>query len=157
MDLKIIITLVTVIVVLSLTWFSFSNTATNDISSEIILETNTIVPSNIKYPSDYAKITSKIITIPVGGETVYHTNEYPLFAYIMEGKVSVEHYVMSYDPHTITKEFHKGDSFVEPAYFFVNKINTGDTPAKILVVIMGMTDYDVYDDNVYVEGNRIEH
>ena len=138
MDLKITITLVTVAIVLSLSWFSFS-TATNDISFETILETNTtVMGQEIIYPSDFAKITSKIITIPVGGETGYHTNEYPLFAYIMEGKVSVEHYVMSYDPHTITKEFHKGDSFVEAINYYHNGKNIGDTPAKVLVVIMGM-------------------
>ena len=138
MDLKITITLVTVTIVLSLTWFSFS-TATNDISSEIILETNTtVMGQEIMYPSDFAKITSKIITIPVDGETGYHTQEFPLFAYIMEGKISITYGDDSSDAEFITKEFHKGDSFVEAINYYHNGKNIGDTPAKILVVIMGM-------------------
>ncbi|WOV93592.1 MAG: cupin domain-containing protein [Candidatus Nitrosoabyssus spongiisocia] len=137
MNKKIIIPLAIATVVLSLAGFSFI-TAADEISTTTLLETSkTVIGQDIQYPSGVADITSKIITIPPGVQTGFHTHEYPLFAYIMEGKVSVTYGNESSDTELVTKEFLTGDSFVEAIKYSHNGVNTGDIPVKILIVIMG--------------------
>ena len=104
----------------------------DDVSSQIILDTDkTVIGQDISYPSDSPQITSKIVTIPVGAETGPHTHEYPLFAFVMEGEVTVD-----YGDEGI-KTFVKGNSFVEAVNYTHNGKNNGDEPTEILVVLMG--------------------
>ena len=103
----------------------------NEISSQTILETNrTVIGQVISYPSGSPQITSKIVIIPVGAETGPHIHEYPMFAYIMEGEVSVD-----YGERGI-KTFLKGESIVEAINYTHNGKNNGNEPTKILVVLM---------------------
>ena len=107
-------------------------TATNEISSQTILDTDqTVIRQDIQYPSGSPQITSKIITIPIGAETGPHIHEYPMFAYIMKGEVTVD-----YGEQGI-KTFVKGDSIVEAINYTHNGKNNGSEPAEILVVFMG--------------------
>ena len=107
-------------------------TATNEISSQTILDTDqTVIRQDIQYPSGSPQITSKIITIPIGAETGPHIHEYPMFAYIMKGEVTVD-----YGEQGI-KIFVKGDSIVEAINYTHNGKNNGSEPAEILVVFMG--------------------
>ena len=109
--------------------------ASDDISSQTILETSkTVIGQDIQYPSDSALIISKIITIPVNAETGFHLHEYPMFAYVMEGEITVD-----YGEHG-TKTFLKGDSLVEAINYIHNGKNDGNKPAKILVVVMNKND-----------------
>jgi len=104
----------------------------DEISSQVILETNlTVIGQDISYPSGSPQITSKIVIIPVGAETGPHIHEYPMFAYIMEGEVSVD-----YGEQGI-KTFVKGQSIVEAINYTHNGRNNGNEPTKILVVLMG--------------------
>ena len=107
-------------------------TATNEISSQTILDTDqTVIRQDIQYPSGSPQITSKIITIPIGAETGPHIHEYLMFAYIMKGEVTVD-----YGEQGI-KTFVKGDSIVEAINYTHNGKNNGSEPAEILVVFMG--------------------
>src|SRR5262245_60086813 len=45
----------------------------------------------IVYPPGAAKLTAAIVTIPPGGETGWHRHEVPLFAYILEGALTVDY------------------------------------------------------------------
>lgn len=104
----------------------------NDITAQTILDTGkTVIGQDIVYPSGSPQITSKIVTIPVGAETGPHTHEYPMFGYVMEGEITVD-----YGGEGI-KKFIKGDSLIEAINYTHNGKNTGDKPAKILVVVMG--------------------
>jgi len=104
----------------------------NDISSQTILETDkTTIGQDISYPSGSPLITSKIVTIPVGAETGPHIHEYPMFAYIMEGEVTVD-----YGEQGI-KTFVKGESIVEAINYTHNGKNNGSEPTEILVVLIG--------------------
>ena len=106
-------------------------TGQNEPSSKTILETDqTVIGQDITYPSGPPKIISKIVTIPVGAETGPHIHEYPMFAYIMEGEVSVD-----YGEKGI-KTFVKGESIVEAINYTHNGKNNGDKPTEILVVLM---------------------
>ena len=105
--------------------------ATDDVSAQTILDTNmTVIGQDIQYPSGSPQIISKIVTIPVGAETGDHIHEYPMFAYIMDGEVSVD-----YGEQGI-KTYVKGESIVEAINYTHNGKNNGDTPTEILVVLM---------------------
>ena len=109
-----------------------SESKTSDVSSVTILETSeTIIGQEISYPQGTPFITSKIVTIPVGSETGPHMHEYPLFAFVLKGEVTVD-----YETEGI-KKYVEGDSIMEAVNFTHNGINTGDEPAKILVVVLG--------------------
>lgn len=105
---------------------------TPEIISEVILDTGmTILGKQISYPIGTPHITSKIITIPVGSETGFHTHEYPLFAYVLEGEVTVDY------QNEGLKTFFEGDAIMEAIDFSHNGKNTGDVSTKILVVMLG--------------------
>lgn len=106
-------------------------TGAGEVSSQTILETGqTVIGQDISYPSGPAQITSKIVTIPVGAETGPHIHEYPMFAYILEGEVSVDY------GEAGVKTFVKGQSIVEAINYTHNGKNNGSEPTKILVVLM---------------------
>ena len=105
--------------------------ATDDVSAQTILDTNmTVIGQDIQYPSGSPQIISKIVTIPVGAETGDHIHEYPMFAYIMDGEVSVD-----YGEQGI-KTYVKGESIVEAINYTHNGKNNGDKPTEILVVLI---------------------
>lgn len=96
----------------------------------IAIINKTAIDQEIVYPTDPALITSKIITIPIGAETGEHIHEIPMFGYMMEGQITVDYGDMG------LKTFVKGDTLVEAINYTHNGQNTGNTPAKILVVIL---------------------
>ena len=107
-------------------------TAADDVSSVTLLDTNqTIIGQDISYPSGSPQISSKIVTIPAGAETGPHIHEYPMFAYIMSGEITVD-----YGEEGL-KTYVKGDSIIEAVNYTHNGKNIGKEPAEILVVLMG--------------------
>jgi quercetin dioxygenase-like cupin family protein len=106
--------------------------SSEEISSQTILDTDkTVINQDIQYPSESPHITSKIITIPAGAETGPHTHEYPMFAYVLEGEITVDYGDQG------TRTFEKGDSFIEAINYTHNGKNTGSEPTKILTVLIG--------------------
>jgi quercetin dioxygenase-like cupin family protein len=105
--------------------------ATENVSSQTILDIDTtVIGQDIQYPSGSPHITSKIVTIPMGAETGPHIHEYPMFAYIMEGEVTVD-----YGEQGI-KTFVKGESIIEAINYTHNGKNNGEKPTEILVVLI---------------------
>ena len=103
-----------------------------EISSEIILETGkTILGQNFSYPDGLPYITSKIVTIPVGGETGDHIHEYPLFAFVLKGEVTVDYH------NEGTKTYEAGEAIMEAINLTHNGKNIGNEPTEILVVTLG--------------------
>jgi len=127
---RIFILMAIVVIIISVgIYFALSS---EEISSQTILDTNkTIINQDIQYPSGSPQITSKIITIPVGAETGKHIHEYPMFAYVLEGEITVDYGDQG------TKTFEKGDSFVEAINYTHNGKNTGSEPTKILTLLIG--------------------
>lgn len=121
-----------VITLLSVGGYFVVASSDNDITLEIILDTNTtVINQDIEYPSGSPLIVSKIVTIPVGKETGPHTHEYPMFGYVLQGEITVD-----YGDEGV-KKFIKGDSLIEAINYTHNGKNTGNKLAKILVVVMG--------------------
>jgi quercetin dioxygenase-like cupin family protein len=91
----------------------------------------TIVGETIHYPSGPAHVTAAIVTLAPGGRTILHKHGVPLFAYILDGELTV-----NYGAHG-TRNYKKGDSFMEAMDVAHFGINNGAEPVRILAVYMG--------------------
>jgi quercetin dioxygenase-like cupin family protein len=91
----------------------------------------TVVGEKIKYPPGDAHVTAAIVTLAPGARTILHTHEVPLFAYILEGELTVD-----YGAHG-TRLYKQGDSLVEAMAVQHFATNTGSTTMRLLGVYMG--------------------
>ncbi len=83
------------------------------------------------YPEGAANVTAAIVTIPPGGQTGMHSHEVPLFAYILEGELTVDY------GEAGKKTYRAGDPVLEAQDLPHNGTNTGSVPMKLLAVYMG--------------------
>lgn len=90
-----------------------------------------ILGQTLTYPEGPVNITAAIVTIPPGGTTGAHRHEVPLFAYILEGELTVD-----YGEHG-TRTYRTGDSVLEAINNTHAGTNTGAVPMKLLAVYMG--------------------
>lgn len=101
---------------------------------EVLLEAQelTVLDQPIKYSKKTpAQVSSYIISLEPGQETGWHRHRVPLYAYVLEGTVTVD-----YDAG-VTKEFAAGTAFLEAIKVWHNGINKSDVPVRILTVYMG--------------------
>lgn len=113
---------------------SVSGSAAPPAGAELLLDAVgvTVLDQAIAYPKKKpAEITSSIVIIEPGQETGWHRHNVPMYAYILDGTVTVE-----YDGG-VTKEFPAGTAFMEAHRVFHNGMNRGDDTVRILVVFMG--------------------
>jgi quercetin dioxygenase-like cupin family protein len=97
-----------------------------------LLESGTdVLGVPLAYPSGRPNVTAAIVTIPPGAETGWHSHEVPLFAYVLEGELTVDYGDKG------KKIYRAGDSVLEAMNWPHNGINTGDVPAKLIAVYMG--------------------
>jgi quercetin dioxygenase-like cupin family protein len=90
-----------------------------------------ILGAPLTYPDAPANVTAAIVTIPPGGETGWHSHEVPLFAYILEGELTVDYGDRG------RKTYRAGDSVLEAVNHPHNGTNTGSVPMKLIAVYMG--------------------
>ncbi len=86
------------------------------------------------YPEGTPNVTAAIVTIPPGGETGLHSHEVPLFAYILEGELTVDYGDKG------KKTYRAGEPVLEAQNHAHNGVNTGTVPMKLLAVYIGSTD-----------------
>jgi quercetin dioxygenase-like cupin family protein len=91
----------------------------------------TVVGEDIVYPTGKAVVTAMIVTLAPGEKTVVHRHGVPLFAYILDGEVTVD-----YGTHG-SKTYKQGQSFLEAMHVEHAGHNSGGIPVKILAVYMG--------------------
>jgi quercetin dioxygenase-like cupin family protein len=92
----------------------------------------TILGETIRYPNTgAAHVTAAIVTLAPGRSTVLHKHGVPLFAYILEGTLTV-----NYGTHG-TRTYHQGQSFMEAMAVAHFGVNNGARPVRILAVYMG--------------------
>src|ERR1700736_598236 len=97
-----------------------------------ILESGqTIIGQPIAYPTGTPKVTAAIVLVPPGKETGWHTHAVPLFAYVLEGELSVD-----YGDKGI-KVYKAGDGLLEAMNWPHNGTNKTAAPVRILAVYMG--------------------
>lgn len=86
----------------------------------------------LSYPSaSQAQVSSSIITIPVGVETGLHRHDAPMYAYVLEGELTV-----TYEDGTVNV-YTPGTAMIEAVATAHNGKNNGTVPVKVLVVNMG--------------------
>ncbi len=90
-----------------------------------------ILGQPVVYPAGAAKVTAATVTIPAGGETGWHLHNVPLFAWILEGELTVDYGSKG------TKVYKAGDSFMEAMNWNHNGMNKGTVLAKLIAVYMG--------------------
>lgn len=98
---------------------------------ELLKTAKTVVGEEIVYPSGPAVVTASIVTIAPGADTVWHQHGVPMFAYILEGELSVD-----YGAHGV-RQYKQGDSLVEAMAVTHRGTNKGPAMVRILAVYMG--------------------
>jgi quercetin dioxygenase-like cupin family protein len=99
---------------------------------QILSTGQTILGETITYPTTGpAQVTASIVTILPGADTIPHRHGTPMFAYLLEGTLTVD-----YGPEG-TRTFTPGDSFMEAMSALHRGRNLGTVPVRILAVSLG--------------------
>ena len=93
----------------------------------------TVLGEKIHYPAGDAHVTAAIVTLVPGGRTILHKHDVPLFAYILEGELTVD-----YGTHG-TRTYKQGQSLMEAMGVAHFGVNNGAQPVRLLAVYMGAT------------------
>jgi quercetin dioxygenase-like cupin family protein len=97
-----------------------------------IVDRNRIVGETIHYPTTGpAHVTAAIVTLAPGEKTSVHKHGVPLFAYILEGELTVDY--AGYSKRT----YRAGEAFMEAMDVAHFGINTGAQTMRLLAVYMG--------------------
>lgn len=92
----------------------------------------TVVGETIRYPTiGPAQVTAAIVTLAPGASTIVHKHGVPLFAYILDGELTVD-----YGPHG-KRTYGKGTAFMEAMDVAHFGVNTDRGPVRILAVYLG--------------------
>lgn len=97
----------------------------------LLSTSETVIGQPIAYPSGKAKVTAAVIMLPPGGETGWHTHPVPLFAYMLEGELTVDYGAKG------LKVYKPGDSLMEAVDWPHNGSNRTEKPLRILAVYIG--------------------
>lgn len=100
---------------------------------EPVLKTDTTtLGQKIIYPQfKESEITISKITIPPGESTGWHKHEFPVFAYVLKGVLTIE------TENNKMMRFSENASFAEVVNTFHNGINKGDEDVVLIAFFMG--------------------
>lgn len=106
---------------------------TASIKVQTLLRTSTDVAGQpIKYPEgEVPEVSTLLVEVPAGQNTGWHFHPHPCAAYILEGEVTVE------TDAGEKRRFVAGESFAEVVKLRHCGYNTGTTPVKILLFVIG--------------------
>jgi len=92
----------------------------------------TVMGETLRYPQQgAAHVNAAIIALAPGGRTILHKHGVPLFAYILEGELTVDY------GRRGTRTYRQGQSFMEAMSIAHFGRNTGNKPVRLLAVYMG--------------------
>lgn len=91
----------------------------------------TVAGERLAYPAGAAEVTTLIVTMDPGEETAWHEHGVPLFAYILEGELTVTYRGIG------DRVYRTGDGFLEAMHVPHRGRNTGTGRCRILAVFMG--------------------
>lgn len=95
----------------------------------------TVLGQQVTYPLEVpAQISSAIVTLPPGAQTGWHFHSTPLYAYILEGTLTVTY---DSDGGPIVKSYGAGEAVLEAIGTPHNGENRSGVAVKILVVNIG--------------------
>ncbi len=99
---------------------------------DVLLETQeTVIGQPIAYPPGTAEVTAVIVTMQPGAKTGWHRHDVPMFAYVLEGAVTVD-----YGPHG-TRTYRAGDALMEALKTPHDGTAAAAGPTRILAVFIG--------------------
>jgi quercetin dioxygenase-like cupin family protein len=112
---------------------SHASAEENVISSAPLLSTGTtIVGETLHYPTNGpAHVTAAIVTLAPGAKTVLHRHGVPLFAYILEGELTVDYGDRG------KRTYRQGDALMEAMDVPHFGADAGPQPVRILTVFIG--------------------
>jgi quercetin dioxygenase-like cupin family protein len=91
-----------------------------------------VVGEVLRYPTGGpAHVTASIVTLAPGERTIPHRHGVPLFAYILDGEITVD-----YGAHG-RRSYRAGEAFMEAMAVTHFGVNTGREPVRLLAVYMG--------------------
>lgn len=109
-----------------------TSSAKPQVSTVLDKQAQTVLDQLLQYPTgSQAQVSSAILTIAPGVSTGLHKHDAPMYAYILEGTLTV-----TYEGGTV-KEYTAGSAILEAVGTPHNGENKTDEPVKILVVNMG--------------------
>jgi quercetin dioxygenase-like cupin family protein len=109
-----------------------TSSAKPQVSTVLDKQAQTVLDQLLQYPTgSQAQVSSAILTIAPGVSTGLHKHDAPMYAYILEGTLTVTY------EGGIVKEFSAGSAILEAVGTPHNGENKTDKPVKILVVNMG--------------------
>lgn len=91
----------------------------------------TVLGQDIAYPPGRPVVTAAIITMVPGQETGWHEHDAPLFAWMLDGELTVDYGVDG------SRVYRKGDALLEAFHARHNGRNSGTADARLLAVFMG--------------------
>ncbi len=98
---------------------------------ELLVANTDVLGTPIVYPRGNPRITSAIVTIAPGGEGQLHSHHVPMYAYVLQGEVTVDYGARG------TKVFRQGEAVMEAQIVPHKGMNKGTEPVALLVVYMG--------------------
>jgi quercetin dioxygenase-like cupin family protein len=97
----------------------------------ILTAKETVLGQPIAYPTGVPQITTAIVTLPPGGQTGWHQHSIPLYAYILEGELTVDYGTRG------TRVYKAGEGVMEAIDWPHNATSTGTVPMRLLAVYVG--------------------
>ena len=107
------------------------------ISAEALLKAaeTTILDQVIAYPgAQPAQVSSSVLTVPPGAATGWHFHTAPMYAYILEGTLTVTYETES---GNVEKIYRAGEAIMEAVGTHHNGVNNTSSPVRVLVVNIG--------------------
>ena len=107
------------------------------ISSSPLLKAaeTTILDQLIAYPdAPPAQVSSSILTVPPGVATGWHFHTAPMYAYILEGTLTVTYET---EAGAVEKVYRAGEAIMEAVGTHHNGVNNTSSPVRVLVVNIG--------------------
>jgi quercetin dioxygenase-like cupin family protein len=90
------------------------------------------IGETIHYPTiGPARVTAAIVTLAPGATTIIHKHGVPLFAYVLDGELTVDYGELG------QRTYRQGQGFMEAMAVAHFGINQGSQPVRLLAVYMG--------------------
>ena len=114
-------------------YFFAKSQYSKDIVVEPILKTDTTsIGQKIIYPNfQNGEVSIVKVIIPPGKSTGWHKHDFPVFAYVLQGSLTVE------IENKKTLQFKENTSFAEVINTFHNGTNNGDVDVVLMAIYMG--------------------
>ena len=97
---------------------------------EVFTGDTTIAGEKVTFPTENPGIKSLIVTMEPGEKPAWHQHGTPLYAYILEGELTVTYEGIG------ERHYKQGDGLLEAMHVTHQGHNTGPTPVRILAVFL---------------------